>query len=98
MSTGQLKQVILAGEVLQIKVNDASEFEAVEAYAKATLDRFVRIDSPDSKKQILLAVMVLCSEVLKLRKQLESRQEMDEKGVTQLNELLSLITDTLEVH
>lgn len=95
MSTAQLKQVILAGEVLQIRVNESSDLDAVEAYAKATLDRYVKVDDPNAKKQILLAVLVLCSEILKLKNQLEERQEFEEKSVTQVSELLTLITDTL---
>jgi hypothetical protein len=97
MTQGNVRQVILAGEVLSLRMStDAEEFEAVESYARSVLDRLVKLDSPEVKKQILLSVLVLASEVVKLRRENARMQKTDDEIENRLRELSTLIAGTLE--
>jgi hypothetical protein len=97
MSQAGVRQVILAGEVLSLRMGqDAGDFDAIENYARSVIERLVKLDSPEVKKQILLAVLVLASEVVKLRGETNRLQKSEAELEHRLAELCSLIQETMD--
>ena len=90
----QIRRVKLLGERLTLRTDLSSdELETIEAFAQEKLQRFQIPNSPDPKRQLLLAALHMAGEILELRQKNHKLNELQSKSSDITRELLTRLED-----
>ncbi len=90
----QIRRVKLLGERLTLRTDlSADELETIAAFADEKLQRFQIANSPDPKRQLLLAALHMAGEILELRQKNHRLTELQTKSSDLTRELLGRLED-----
>jgi hypothetical protein len=89
-----LRSVTLAGERLQVRTIMSEEhWDEISQMAKEQLNKYVELSSFSNRKQILLSLLLMCEDVLQMRKRMLELEENEKKRAYAFDKIIALLED-----
>jgi hypothetical protein len=94
-----LRSVTLAGERLQVRTAMSEEhWDEISLMAKEQLNKYVELSSFSNRKQILLSLLLMCEDILQMRKRMLELEENENKRARAFDKIIALLEeDDLEI-
>ena len=89
-----LRTVTLAGERLQVRTAMSEEhWDEISQMAKEQLNKYVELSSFSNRKQILLSLLLMCEDVLQMRKRMLELEENEKNRAQAFDKIIALLED-----